>query len=218
MLTGALLAWCNHTHKWYVRCQQYLIMPLSCFTTLVCLIFAAIVAMVLTVVSDACTGGPSESPEGTMSMILNNSDSGADIINYYIIDGCRGFDPNPVLGELFAVAETLLGNVTTALDAFDPTFVDQCSALDDVYGSLKTSSVLFEDIIGLLGNATQLTSCSNLNPIFVGLIHDGMCDRVPGLFSLTFNLATSLWVCGLLMFLLRSALKTTKDGDWHDNY
>lgn len=211
LMVGVVLSWMKWTNKCISCCERFVIMPVLTLVGLLSLIFSCVMSMFLILLSDACAGGQNLTPEETMTDILDNDNvRGAvrSLIDYYIVDGCRGGNPFPVIGDVANATANLTLSINEAMEQIgDELGLEQlCPGYNEVESSLSEVSVLLGNIGTGVADGSDLLDCDVINPFYVSWVHEGACDKLPGFLYVNFVTLTIVWATSLFMILFRSAL------------
>lgn len=204
---GAVFSWLGKKSKFYTCVQNYVVLPIFIVTVIIGVVLLTVLSISSSFVSDACLGGDTKSPEGTIKSFLDHFDEfgGSDILDYYLVDGCRG-DENPFTALDTAALELneLRADLNTTVIKFDGNNTSGC---DDLNNIIQLLNDIFQDVDSAVTdvmNAIDMISCSNINSRFVQTTHVGICE-LPNGATWVFSSLIIMWLFGLILLLTRSA-------------
>jgi len=179
----------------------------------------AVVGILSVISADVCHGGTTESPEGTLQMLLDDnselSQDARDFLNYYIIDGCRSKNPLEDLLELRSEIQdisTKVYAITRSTSAFFNDIANEgiCDESNGISDFIKVSNTTFTVAGSVFATFEKEISCENINQIFVSLLHQSICDEFTGALHWMFGTIYAILILGLIMLTTYAAFHPDK--------
>jgi len=222
---GAVFSWCGFKSKVYSSFLSLFVVPLFTLLVLISSVIISLLGAILTIFSDLCTGGEDQSPEGSIRIILDTiqlSRIERQLLDYYIVDGCRTASPFGELIETEGDLEDISKNLNEAVDSVRGFFETICSnsiefsditccdvTVSDPFDALLTeSNGHLIDINDALQVALNLTECEKINSIYVTAMHEGTCESTPKALLWLFGCSLMVWIGGLFMLVTRAACQS----------
>jgi len=205
---GAVISWCSIKSKIYYLFLSCVIMPLFTLLALISSVIVSLLGILLIIFSDLCTGGETQSPEGSIAIILENTQLNGiarDVIDYYIVDGCRATNPFGGLIATINAFEDISKEVNEAVDSVRGIFEVTCSDSTELDALLTETNVHLLDLNNAVLGAINLTECERMNSIYVTAVHEGFCTNTPDALWWLFGCFMAVWVGGLFMLISRAA-------------
>jgi hypothetical protein len=206
VVLGVILAWKGKSGKKFQNCMSQVVLPILitfCVASWGLTMLATAGAMSS---SDACVAGGKEGgPDATAIAILNGSELEKNgtlyKMTYSYIDSCRQETPTLDLLSLEQSLQITVNSIWLEISKIDEIGRDKISEFcgNDLSGFLdgiRQVAKALSTIRKSIDSVTRSLECSNINPIYVSIIHDSFCDEIaPGLamaFILFFMLSTFL--------------------------
>ena len=83
-------------------------------------------------------------------------------------------------------------------------------SLTPLVTTLEEGAVLFDDLLDVGANATEVLNCEEINQLWVDIVHDGLCYHAPLALSWMFSSMLAIYIGGMLIFIFRGALLPTE--------
>lgn len=218
-MLGVTLAWRGKSGKTFQKGMSYAALPMLIVFSLVCwtLTMAAAAGTIST--GDACTGaGQYGGPDATAVNMLNQSqldqNGTAYRMMYAYTNACRGESPTLELEALEELLQNSVNDIWSKISSIDSLgreniskacgielgddFDNFLEGIRQLAKSLSTIRKAFDSTIGTL-------QCKNINPIYVDVIHESLCNEVAPGFGIGFVLLLALSICIMVLITLRAA-------------
>mmetsp|Transcript_13849 Transcript_13849/g.20433 ORF Transcript_13849/g.20433 Transcript_13849/m.20433 type:complete len:566 (+) Transcript_13849:70-1767(+) len=220
LLFGVIAAWCKIDAPWLRCLLSWAVLPIFCLQVIIVSILTSL-QVLGTANADFCSGGQSQSPDGTIVDLLlgfglEESDLAFKISHFYI-GQCTAEFPFQDLSDYF-----------TRLVESAPSLNDLGDSLTDVTGSVLSRTLaqnplqctdyanelsavaegVLENVVSLAGSVKDvfdILSCESLVPLYTNLVYDGTCDvSIRGFTWLVISFLV-MSVTGFIMIMLRSS-------------
>jgi len=195
-------------------------MPLFTFLVLISSVIVSLLGVTLIIFSDLCTGGETQSPEGSITIILDSvqlNGIAREFFDYYIVNGCRATNPFGGLIETVSALEDISKEINEAVDYVRGFFEATCSGFTELDALLAESNVHLLDLDDALLEAINFTECEKTNSVYVTAVHEGFCRSTPDALWWLFGFFFAVWVGGLFMLSSRAACQPNCREDKNDS-
>ena len=220
LLVGVIMAWCDASIGVFTCLLSWFMMPLFILLTILSIVACAAISAGAVTNADFCSGGESQTPDGTILDILNSQDLKEDDIAFqavtYYVGQCTATNPWTFIQDYkgqIVDAEDTLGQLQDAFDAITiprlnllcgRDFAPLEALLGDMDGNLKVLDTSATTALNLL-------SCERVLPIYTSAVYGATCDHSITGVTWTFASLLVLAVTGMVMITLRSAYLDVED-------
>ena len=220
MLVGVLMAWFDASIG-VVQCLlSWLVLPLFILVTLVGIVACSSTAYLAVANADLCSGGPENTPDGTVMEVLrvqNLNQTGIvfEAVEYYVSQ-CTTADPWMFVRDYQTQVVDAEQTVRELNTAFEQVTVPRLNLLcGKDFGPLQTLLQTMDGNLNVLNqsatSALRILSCERILPIYTSSVYGATCDYSITGVTWTFASLLVLATMGTIMITLRSAYLDVED-------
>jgi hypothetical protein len=224
-LVGVALAWRKKNVAWYTCILSWVVLPIFVVFIVICFLCSGAIAIGASANADFCSGGTTNTPEGTITEILAmNGYSTEDLVfritTYYIQQCAEVTSPLDYIsvweGELNEADASLRGLDAALRNVSVDTLESICGD-----GDFQSIEVLTEYILGILVRLVEaalgvleVLSCETIVPLYTTTFYSGTCEYSVQGVTWTFASFLVIAVFGMIMITFRTAyLPMEEDND-----
>ncbi|GFH61778.1 hypothetical protein CTEN210_18254 [Chaetoceros tenuissimus] len=217
MFIGTIIAILGLKSRHYAIFQSDIVMPFFFMTLVICAIAVAFTGTLLVVNSDVCMGGTSQTPEGFVKAVMDQSEfmENRDIsetVKYFVLEKCTGDFPlqssidyflshlSTTLNDLYTIESEIVMNKDAIELMCKPQDLNSLSLI------LGHTFQAFQNFFGLVDQVFESIDCQKFNAIFEDLYYNSLCTSTPTTLVWIFATLITIYILGILMFFARGAM------------
>ena len=226
-MLGVTLAWRGRSGRTFQKVMSCGTLPLLIVLCLVCWIFTIAAAAGAISSGDACiAAGDPTGPDSTIAQILERYDLDQNGTTYRMIyaysNACRIQNPAQELVDFEERLQTSVNSIWRGISKIDAAgrdnIADACGQnLDEFLDGTRQLAKSLSIIRKATDSAIGTLDCRTINPIYVGVVHEIICEDVATGLGVAFILLLVLSTCLMLLITLRAAWLHQHDGNDDDH-
>lgn len=216
LIFGTFAVMMGASVKWYQCVTTNFFLPLFCVAITFCWVWCSFFGIIGVVNADVCSGGTTESPDGTIFSVLEKQNYNTDTLVYkavrYYIQSCRTEFPFEFISDYevdIDNARTSVDQVLTNMESVTVARLDSlCGAQSDFAAFqilMETMETNLQRLAGSAELSLRLLSCERISPIYTNALYEATCTYNMTGVTWVFSSLLVISISGLLMIMFRSS-------------